>query len=334
MIAKKGYKVLVIEEHKEIGKPVECTGLVSWRIKNFVTDLPRSIIVNKINVAKIFSHDKSCLTITSEKPMFVINREEFDKFLARKATENGASIMLSTKFLKFKRCNKHVKVETNKGEFEAKILVGADGSNSRVARLAKLEQPTNTLYALQTKVKGEFDKNSVELWFGKNLTPDFFGWVVPENESIARAGIASKERVKNKFYKFLKSRFGKVRKPEVSGTIRYGLIKSSVSNNLLLVGDAACQVKPFSGGGIVYGLIGSLYAGIACVKALRSDDFSEDFLKKAYEEEWKKELRWPIMKGLFLSGLVHGMPDWFLDIMISFGDVIKPIFSFIDVDFL
>lgn len=334
IVVKKGYKVLVLEEHREVGKPVKCAGLVSWRIKELLTDLPRRVIVNKVRYAKIFSYANSCLKLESEKPMYVIDRQAFDGFLAKTAVDAGAEILTSVRFERFRKRGNFLEVITNKRNFKTKILVGTDGANSKVARVAKLRQPNNLSFALQTTVRGDFERDCVELWFGKNLTSDFFGWVVPENEETARIGIASRERVKSKFFKFLKKRINRTKRPDVGGMIRHGLIKKSVANNVLLVGDAACQVKPFSGGGLIYGLIGAGYAGIACIRALKEENFSEEFLKEEYEAGWKGKLKWPIIKGLLLSRLIHGMPDWIFDVFISFGDVFSPIIRLIDVDLL
>ncbi|MEM5794249.1 MAG: NAD(P)/FAD-dependent oxidoreductase [Candidatus Aenigmatarchaeota archaeon] len=293
LIAKHGYDVLVIEEHKGIGKPVQCTGLVSERIGK----IPEEIILNKIKRAKFFCFKKS-FEIKSREKVFVIDREKYDKFRAEKAKEAGAKFKLNTKFLDFKNS----KVITTQGNYQTKILIGADGPNSSVAKALGLELPKNLFYALQVNAFSEFEKDCVELWFDKRFSKDFFAWVVPESEKVARVGLITKENPVLCFEEFLKERVGKTKKLNKLGDIiRIGLIKKSVTNNALLVGDAACQIKPFSAGGLVYGKIGAEYAAKACVKALEENDFSESFFLENYEKKWKKELAWPIRKGLILK---------------------------------
>ncbi|MGC8812260.1 MAG: geranylgeranyl reductase family protein [Candidatus Aenigmatarchaeota archaeon] len=293
LIAKKGYEVLVVEEHEEIGKPVQCTGLVSERIGR----IPKEIILNEIKKARFFCFDKS-LEIKSREKVFVIDRERYDKFRAEKAKEAGAEFKLGARFLDFKRG----KALTTRGNYQTKILIGADGPNSTVAKVSGLELPKNLFYAFQVNTFSKFDEDCVELWFSPEISKDFFAWVVPENEEIARIGLITKENPRFFLEKFLEKRVGKSKITKSLGDrIRIGLIKKSVANNVLLVGDAACQVKPFSAGGLIYGKIGAEHAANACLKALESKNFSEKFFHENYEKKWKKELAWPIRKGLILK---------------------------------
>lgn len=303
LIAKKGFKVLVLEEDERIGRPVRCAGLVSWRIKEILPDLPESLIVNRVRKAKFYSSEKNFLELKSKKFVYVLNREKFDKFLAQKARKAGAKIKTSVKFEKIKREKNWIEIITSKGKFTSKLLIGADGVNSRVAREARIERVKNYLPALQASVRGKFDPDSVEIWF--NESPDFFGWLIPESERKARIGIASKSKCSRYFKEFLKKRVKKVVNPNVSGIINFGLMKETITERVLLVGDAACQIKPFSGGGIIYGLIGAGFTALASIKALRENDFSYEFLKENYDKAWKEKLKWSIRKGLILKKLTH-----------------------------
>jgi len=333
LIAKKGYKVLVLTQHEEIGKPVKCSGLVSWRLKELVPNLPENVIVNEVESAKFFSSSGSCLELKSKKPVYVIDREMLDKYLAERAKQAGVEIKLSTKFEKIKFLENGVEVKTNKGNFETKLLVGADGVNSIVARQINLKQPENILTGIQATVEGNFDSHSVELWFGKNICPNFFAWVVPENENTARIGLATSANAKSYFDKFLRKRIGKTKKPDVAGRIIFGLMENTVADRILLVGDAASQVKPFSGGGIIYGLIGAGFASLACIKSLEKENYSCQFLKENYDEKWKQKLAKPIERGLLLSKAVHQHERLF-DLSIKLGRIVKPLMEEMDMDFL
>ena len=55
LIARRGYKVALIEKDAEVGLPVQCTGLVSSRLKDIVPDLPDSVILNSVNRACFFA---------------------------------------------------------------------------------------------------------------------------------------------------------------------------------------------------------------------------------------------------------------------------------------
>ena len=51
LLSKTNLKVLVIEEHKEIGYPLQCAGILSQKLSKLI-DLPKEIILNRVNTAK------------------------------------------------------------------------------------------------------------------------------------------------------------------------------------------------------------------------------------------------------------------------------------------
>ena len=325
IVAKKGYEVLVLEEHPRIGKPTQCTGLVSKNIGK----IPKEIVVNKIKRAR-FCCGNGFFEIESKQKMILLDREKYDVWLAEKAKKAGVKFKLSTRFLGFE----NGKVLTNKEKIETKILVGADGPNSSVAKAVGIELPKNLLFALQVNVNSKFDSDLVELWFGKDIAPGSFAWVVPENEKVARVGLLTEKNPNFYLENFLKKRFGKIEiKNKTGDFLRYGIIKKSVSNRVLLVGDAACQIKPFSGGGLVYNKISSEIAGKAIVKSLEENDFSEEFLLENYEKKWKEKLFWPIMRGLAFKWIFSKISkQTIFSLVKNFG--ITNFASFLDVDFL
>ena len=110
-----------------------------------------------------------------------------------------------------------------------------------------------------------------------------------------------------------------------------GLIKRSVYERVLLVGDAASQIKPFSGGGIIYSLLSSNVAIETIKKSFEMNDFSLKFLLENYEKEWKKILIKPIKLGIILRRLTSFYP--FLDFLFPFLSFTKLI-NLIDMDLL
>jgi geranylgeranyl reductase family protein len=326
IVAKSGFEVLVVEEHPKIGKPVQCTGLVSEKIGK----LPEEIIVNKIKKAS-FHSGKEYFEVESKNPVYVIDREKFDKHLAGKAEKAGAEFKLGARFLDFKKG----KSITTDGSYETKLLVGADGPNSSVARKIGIKLPENVLFAAQVTVEADFDAETVELWFGNDVAPGLFAWVVPESNNKARVGLITSKNPSVYLEKFVKKRCGRVETSNRTGDmVRYGLIKNSMAENVLLVGDAACQIKPFSAGGVVYGQIGAGYASKACVKALEENNFSEKFLSKHYDKEWKKELGSPIKKGLLMKKVFSQIQKVPYSFKLIKGLGLTKLSNFLDMDFL
>ena len=124
------------------------------------------------------------------------------------------------------------------------------------------------------------------------------------------------------------------KKDILGGVIRYGLIKDSMADNILLVGDAASQVKPYSGGGIIYGLIGAKFAASACLKCLNKNRFDYNFLKENYDNEWKNKLAPAIKRGMVLHRSLHIIPDWLMSFGITISKPFSPILNNLDMDLL
>jgi flavin-dependent dehydrogenase len=270
-------KVLVIEEHREIGVPVQCTGLVSSKLLEIHLDIPKGIIQNKINVARFFSPTGTKFELSVKKPVLVIDRKKLDKWLAEKAKKSGVKFRFNTKFKKFKKLKDKIIVETNKGIFEANILIGADGPLSQVRKQAKIKADYTQHIFSQKTISGHFE-NKADLCFGGS----YFNWFVPISKTKARFGGPSKE------INF---------KGDSGGVCRYGLLKTAQKGNIYLVGDSALQVKPFSCGGVVYGQIAAECLAEAILE------------NKDYDELWKSKLKWPIMKGLLLCQF-YTFPNW------------------------
>ncbi|NCN39216.1 MAG: hypothetical protein COY38_03245 [Candidatus Aenigmarchaeota archaeon CG_4_10_14_0_8_um_filter_37_24] len=331
----KDHKILILDKKTEIGKPVQCTGFTSDRIFE-LSGASRKIVLNKITRAGFFSPNGNHVTLKSKRPFYVFDRELFDKEMAKKAEKNDVEIKMKTEFKDFSRESNFLEIKTSKGNFKTKLLVGADGPNSPVAGVSNLKLPDSLIVGIQETVQDFFDSDQAELWFGSTISPDFFGWVVPENDKWARVGIGSSQKSGYYLEKFVKKRFGKVinTRDKVGGVIRYGLIENSVADRVLLVGDAACQIKPISGGGLIYGLTAAKIASNACKKSLESGNYDYKFLKRNYDDKWKEKLRWPIIQGVFSSSILHKFPDWLFNFGALLGKGFGPIFQeFVDEDF-
>ncbi len=340
LVAKKGYDVGLIEKRDDIGEPVQCAGLVSHRIRTVITDLPDNVILNDIRRARFISKSTE-FTLSSKRPFHVIDRAKLDKFLFLKARKEGVETFKSTAFedYSFRRDNDDnifLKVSVLGDEFRTKILVGADGPISNVASKSKLIRPSNIITGLQTTVEGKFDPDEVNLVFDSDISSDFFGWMIPINSRKARIGLAAKKNAIEGLEKMVKRYVGDREieiKPDVAGRINFGVMKNTSSDRVMLVGDAACQVKPFSGGGIIYGLIGAGYCANACIKSLDRKIFNEKFLRDNYDKKWKSHLKPPIMRGLIMRRLMSGS-NRRMDLMMRAAKNFKFLLNTLDVDFL
>ncbi|MEM5814992.1 MAG: NAD(P)/FAD-dependent oxidoreductase [Candidatus Aenigmatarchaeota archaeon] len=333
ILSRKGLRVLVIEEHSKVGFPSKCTGLVSQRIKELLPFLDDKIFLNEIKIGK-FIFKKEFFELKPKSKIYVIDRIKLDESIYRRAIANGVEYKFGERFLSGELLNDRVVVKTSIGKYEGDVLVGADGPFSAVAKNFKLYEETEFFIGLQSTIKGDFEKEKVEVWFGENIAPEFFAWVVPLNSKIARIGLATKKNTLAYFRRFLRRRVKKVVYPDTSGIIKIGLIKKTVSNRVLLVGDAAMQVKPFSGGGVIYSLIASEVASLAILKAFKSKNYTEEFFKTNYESLWRKKLESGIKKGLLLRKLFYFGGDKSISFWFKLLPYFKTIVEYFDFDLL
>ncbi|MFH0867677.1 MAG: NAD(P)/FAD-dependent oxidoreductase [Candidatus Woesearchaeota archaeon] len=281
LLAKKGKSVTIIEEHKKIGIPVQCSGIVTPSIEKFVR-LPKNIVANRCS--KVIAASKSN-RIEAPAEEIVLWRDKFDEFMANKAADKGAKILANHQFISLNGKNS-LRIKDKKKnkikEIRSNIIIGADGASSSVAKAAGLNANTPYYIGMQAKVKLKTDSNVFETHFGSDF-PNFFGWVIPESEDTARLGLATFHNAKDYFYRFLKKRTGK---KEVlcweSGIIPIYNPKQTIQKgNIYLIGDAASQVKATTGGGIIPSLKAAhtLYNSI-----INNKDYNKEFKKQSGKE--------------------------------------------------
>lgn len=251
LLAKKGKDVTLLEEHKKIGSPVQCTGIVTGSIEKFVK-LPNNVIANRCSKVIVVSKNNRIAANTDEIVMW---RNKFDEFIANRASDQGVKILTNYQFISFNGKNSIKMRNKNNNkikEIKSEIIVGADGPSSAVAKAASLNSNIKFYIGVQAKVKLKMDFDAFETHFGNNF-PKFFGWVVPESEDTVRLGLGAFGDAKDYFYKFLKGRTGgkKILCWE-SGIIPVYNPKQIIQkDNIYLIGDAATQVKATTGGGII-----------------------------------------------------------------------------------
>ncbi len=262
LLAKKGRQVRVFEEHGSIGRPVQCTGIVTKSISE-VLRLRNEFIVNRLRYARLHAPDGGSVDIKTRD--VVIDRARFDNHIAEQAKKNGAEILLNSRVTGIRRSSdgkskgRKIKIriaDKNRRKIrvdETDILVGADGPKSLVSRFIGNKMPEFWV-GVQAVVKMPVDARTYSVYFGDDI-PGFFGWVVPENESRARVGIATTRNPNTVFKRFIK-RFGKCKIMEMQGGLipRYDPRTRLYDDDIYVVGDAATQVKATTGGGLVPGM--------------------------------------------------------------------------------
>src|SRR3989344_1755301 len=248
-----GERAQIFEEHKIIGKPVQCTWILTHSIKDLI-EVKDDFVVNKIKRIKLVSPNNKEYEFKLKESEFIVDRHKFDSFLADKAIDNGARIFTNHKLIDYEIKEK-IKLKFKDKEIETDVLAGADGPNSLVARKSGLLENRKYKIGHQYTVKGEYDPEIFTVYF--NGVKSYFSWVVPENKKIARIGIVGDSDIPNLFNEFLKK--ANINKKDFvecqSGVIPvYDHNSKFSSGNVHIIGDAAGHVKATTLGGIVYGM--------------------------------------------------------------------------------
>ena len=278
-ISSKGFSVIIVEEDYEIGTPEHCGGLVSTAGLEELGVIPfRRTFDHFIESAKITSSDSSSLDISSKKQKIIeINRRELDKQIAFQAQKNGAIIRVKTSFQEITDTG----IRTNEGKIDCKIFVDARGVSALVQK-----DRTGILLSAQYEVYADWIKKSkVEVIIDQEKYPGFFAWIIPSNEGKGKVGVAGKGiNVSDTLNKFLeeKGNYSTIRKIFAPIWIK-GPIENFVEGKTVIIGDAAGQAKPTTGGGIFSSGMGGVYAGQAISEFLKSDNPKD--LEK-YQKRW------------------------------------------------
>src|SRR2546426_241756 len=330
-----GCRTLLIEKRQEIGSPVRCgEGLARHFVEDTKLPFDRKWVGREVKGAKIFSPNGTELTIeeahAGNEVGIVLERDAFDKAVAKEAAKEGADIWLKTtatavtkedgwvRGIRAKRLEEEMNIE-------AKCVVAADGYESQVGRwagfktLLKAGDITGTLqYRLTNISEGHDFPDYCEFWLG-TCAPAGYIWVFPKDESTANVGIGvSLDRLKNRVdIKGYLDRWIE-RDPRMAhaqpldmvtgGVSTAPPIKKSVGNGMALVGDAARMIDPITGGGIGNGMLAGMMLGKVLAKCNQTGDFGEAALME-YERGWRAKLEENLYRNWLAKTIVARNPS-------------------------
>ena len=249
LLKAKGFELLLIEEHKEIGRPVHCAGLVGEKVfKEARIPLSTKCILNTIHGATIYLGQEA-FTLRKGKVAYVVDREIFDKNLGK-----GLDILFETKFLGLEKENGQYVIETDRGEMLADIVVGADGANSLVREFVEENLPSLHLKGVQFRMAAK-PKNSdlVEV----HLEKPYFYWIIPESDKIVRVGVISENPYHDLLNFVEKNKIEGEIIEKFAGVVPLNYYKKLSRERIFLVGDSVAQIKPLTYGGIYMGMRGA-----------------------------------------------------------------------------
>lgn len=295
-MVEEGFRVVILEKKRNVGVPLQCAGLLGKRIKK-INLLPPEFIMNKVYGAYLHSPSETILKVSKKLPeAYVIDRVSYDKFLSDRAVDAGAHLLLNHRVENVDIHSGEILVR-NGEKISAQVVVGADGYNSLVSRLFNSASENYEAVQYLMSVK-DVETDYVHVKVESKIAPGFL-WIIPISDSLVRVGMFSRlsyqaasahldgyikknPQLKNSVY--LKKYQG--------GIPIYNPKKQIVKKRAILVGDAASQVKPTTGGGLTLGFLCAKLASEVMVKALEKENM--DILQEyqiLYGKKFERELK-------------------------------------------
>ena len=297
--------VLLVEKRQEIGSPVRCAeGVDKRELLKFIQP-EKKWIAGNAKSARIYAPDGSMFELSGEllggEVGYVLERKLFDRELAKSAARAGAHVMVRTRatgLIKEDDKVQGVKINRLAEDFEvrSRVVIGADGVESKVGRWAginttlKLKDIESCAQYHMTNVDAAEDY--CDMYLGSHA-PGGYAWVFPKGDMTANVGlgvIASKSDGKRSIdylNEFISKTFpeGQPLELVMGGVPVSDVLKTTIGDGVMLVGDAAHHAYPVSGGGIINAMKAGKIAGDVATKAVRQNDASKNVLNE-YETVW------------------------------------------------
>jgi digeranylgeranylglycerophospholipid reductase len=318
-LAGKGWKVLVLERKTVVGGKNCCTGIISREcIDTFSID--SRVILRELHSATLFSPSGKTLYLFRKAPQAVVlDRSAFDVSMAEQAQRAGAEYQFNSRVTDVTITNECASVtllqQGKTIQVTSKAVVIASGFSPDLNERAGLGKPKDYAVGVQAEVEAP-RLEETEVYFG-DMAPGFFGWLVPTAQGIARVGLLSRSEAGLRLKQWLRrlAEQGKIMSADVK--LSYGGIPlkpppRTYGERLLAVGDAAGQVKPTTGGGIYYGLLGAEIAADILHRALADNDLSAKRLA-SYQRAWRSKLGRELRTGYWARQLFERMSERQID---------------------
>jgi digeranylgeranylglycerophospholipid reductase len=349
-LSMQGRQVVLFEEHRTIGEPVHCAGLISQRVLDITRCPQEEVVQNRIYGAIIHSPKGDLLTIGGDKiHALVIDRQKFDAYIARNAQKAGTTLLLQHKFVALA---KHLSTLTIKVQhedqqllFHCNLLIGADGAYSRVRTIIGVPKPREMLPGISAEISDvTLDPKYVHIYVGNRIAPGFFAWVIPTNVqgTSARIGLCIRKQHSRSLHHYFTTLLaepllrGTTVTKRFGGIIPLGPLKKTTDERIMLVGDAAAQVKPTSGGGLYPGLSCARHCSSTAEEMFRKQCFDKESIRR-YHIRWRSDIGRELALGMRFRTVFTRLTDnkfdkylkklneqKTLDIINAYGDIDYP----------
>jgi digeranylgeranylglycerophospholipid reductase len=297
--AEAGLDVHLFEEHDVVGEPMHCTGVVSLETTT-LTKISDDMILARLRRARlsVSGHPvhEVCWETTTGEEILAIDRAAFDRSLASQAMEAGARVETGARVTQVIAGADGVDIVVGHRTVRARACVLACGVSYRFHHGLGLARPSLVSHTAQLEIDA-LASDTVELWFGRQVAPGGFLWIVPvarPSGHRVKVGVMTEGNATACLENFLASPGGAGRTTGMAGPPRRRLlplqtIAPTFADRLLVVGDAGGFTKPTTGGGIFYSLLTASLAAETLVESFHAGRLDAGFLAR-YERRWQSIL--------------------------------------------
>lgn len=339
--AERGLNTLVLEEHNEPGKQGKCTALYSKRGLESLEVNCAPAVLNQTRGVLFHSHRARLEVSRRETVALVLDRQRFDEECFKQARKAGAEFSFNAKVVGVKQGKDFVRISSLKKFFDARVVIAADGAASFTAKALNFPKIKEFVLGYEAEFSGVQveRKDFVQVFLNSRAYPEFFAWIVPAQSGIARVGLGVKDfkkldAGKKAFFNepLIRETLSKAKKiREFTAVIPVAVRRQTQDGRVMLVGDAAGQVKATTGGGVVFG------GNCARVAADCAAGFLQNGGRLDYEHEWRREFGKELRLHAAIAGFKNSLGNEFLDFALTASWILGvPLFlkRFGDMDFV
>jgi len=308
--ARAGCDVLILERRAEIGVPKQCAEGISANGLKHAGLKPRSEwIANEVSRALVHAPNGDRFEVPGDG--YILERKLFDRWLAARAVEEGAELRLLAEARRALMEEGRVvgvefEDETGRHEVRAEVVIAADGIESRIGRSAGLVpplKPDELCTCAQYEMVGvDVDEDATYFFVNNEEFVGGYFWIFPKGDGRANVGLGIRGSESEPGLA-LKTLDRAIREHEliadllkgarpvelnVGGVPVCGPLERTYDDGILVVGDAARQVNPLTGGGLHTSLVCGRIAGEVAAEAVSEGDPSAARLRE-YQERWEEE---------------------------------------------
>jgi len=327
-LAQNNINTLIIDKEK-LPRYKPCGGGLTKRTLDVLPFDITEVIEDHSFTVKIFVHYEEVYKKSADFSFIsMVMRDTFDYFMTEKAVSKGAVLKDETEFIRMAGSAGNLRIETSKGNFKAKHLIGADGVKSKVKHALQLKQDQKQMVGLASEimvhtseVRGKYEHTA---HFDFGVIPKGYGWVFPKKEHLSIGLLSVPQKIKGmKAYvdAYMKQK-GLHSRSEVKilkgGFIPYAPAKKNnyANEKGLLIGDSAGFTDPITGEGIFYAVRGAQIAS----KIIKESLLQGDENLTPYNAAVKKELVHDLSYAHKLHTVLYAFPQLSYQLLKTYGN--------------